>query len=237
MCLPCCFLLSFCQASALTGQLSCASCVPGTFSNQTGLDVCFPCVPGSSQANEATTSCALCTPGTFQSDYAQPECVSCAAGSATNVNGSTQCTSCGAGSYAPSTGYVTCLPCDLGEATEQTGQSACSPCAAGQYTYMPQLALRVGALRALPSCGLPVRVWSVCSLCHFFRLFWQCDGSADLLPLCRWLRAGFQRRRELHAMLSRHCRLLPWVGDVHVVRARHLRQCQRSAAVSAMPAR
>ena len=125
----------------VSAQVTCLSCLPGTFS--------FVEMSRKSQTG-GPYKCQLCMQGTFASAVGSSMCHSCPMGKYASAMGSTACDACGLGEYTvvpmayTSAQCVKCLPgtgnctaCTVGTYQSRSGQLRCLLAQPGYYTSTP----------------------------------------------------------------------------------------------------
>ena len=149
--------------AALTGQIACLSCLPGSSSSSAGSDrggpySCTLCPLGTFAADVASTACTLCPSGTYADTPGASACLACppnhythegamhAAACSPCAPGTGSCRDCVEGEYQDLSAQSLCHPCPPGTFSDHANASACTTCALG--TYQPYA--REGACYACP---------------------------------------------------------------------------------------
>ena len=124
---------------AVSGNISCGSCQPGTYAAVSGLTACQNCIPGTFALGYAATGCSSCSAGSYSGAIAAgavgaSSCTACAAGSFNAANSSTTCAQCSPGSFNTANSSTSCSTCQPGNYSGTAGAAACSICPIGQYS-------------------------------------------------------------------------------------------------------
>lgn len=131
--------------AATDSTTSCPSCAAGTYQPSSGQTSCLTCPPGTYSTGGAS-ACTLCPLGTFSNATGATSaatCAPCASGTFANVTGMTSClgVACAIGSFGPlqrsAEANATCAPCAPGSYQPLTGQAACSACPVGTAASAP----------------------------------------------------------------------------------------------------
>jgi len=119
---------------------ACASCVAGTYANQTGLAQCYSCPAGSYSTAAGASTCTMCAAGTYNGATGATTCTASPANS-WSAAGATAATQCGAHATSPasSTSAAACV-CDANYIGGGTGPCILATCAnAGNATNCASL--------------------------------------------------------------------------------------------------
>ena len=135
-----------------TSQDTCLLAIPGTFANQTGLEMLYFCPTGTYQPESGKQSCISadpghrpqkengwatsqvpCSPGQYQPLSGQFDCLNTDVGHFTNQTGSIAQIPCSSGTYQADAGRLDCISANPGYHVDSEGQSSQSLCLAGTY--------------------------------------------------------------------------------------------------------
>ena len=89
----------------------CLPCEPGFYSEASSLN-CSSCIPGTFTNNEGMNKCIECFPGTFNNDYNQISCQQCPPNYYSDFPGSIICKKCEDNNYSLY-GFSKCLSCNI----------------------------------------------------------------------------------------------------------------------------
>ena len=138
--------------AALTGQIACLSCLPGSASQGSssgdgrgGPYHCDLCPLGTFAADVASTVCRLCPSGTFANTTGASACWACppnhythegamhAAACSPCAPGTGSCKDCVEGEYQDKSAQYECRPCPPGTFSDHANASSCTVCPSGSY--------------------------------------------------------------------------------------------------------
>lgn len=135
------------------GNITCLSCLPGTFSVRVkgmkgGPYQCSHCPLGTFSSAVGSTACSICPSGSFAQVYGSSACARCPSsgmwtppGAQTSLAcgacppGSANCTACVPGQYQNQAGQAVCLQCGPGTFSDMRGAVSCQECPL--YTFQP----------------------------------------------------------------------------------------------------
>jgi hypothetical protein len=116
------------------GAVTCLSCLPGTFSVQTGARGgpyrCTHCPLGTYSSAVGSTACTVCPSGTYADVYGSSACARCAVSAAWTYPGAQTAAACG--NCPP--GSANCTQCVAGQYQNKAGQAQCIQCPAGTFS-------------------------------------------------------------------------------------------------------
>jgi len=121
------------------GQFSQTPCPIGTYSpfdTATSLDTCLLAIPGTFANQTGLEMLYICPKGTFQPESGQQSCIPADPGHRPQHDEEGWASSqvpCSPGQYQPLSGQFDCLNTDVGHFTNQTGSIAQTPCLPGTY--------------------------------------------------------------------------------------------------------
>ena len=114
-----------------TGDI-CMPCKPGYYSSGSSTE-CLECIPGTYTNQEGMENCLKCKPGTFINEYKGVNCINCPVGFFASTSGSTECSECIPGTYANKEGMKECLKCEPGTYNNEYKQASCFDCPVGFF--------------------------------------------------------------------------------------------------------
>lgn len=129
-CLPGTFsYLDSTQKQMTGGPYACQKCMQGTFSNSIGASECTACPVGKYASSVGATVCTSCGVGNYTAvpmAYSASQCVNC-------LPGTGNCTACPIGTYQNLGGQIHCLLTRPGFYTMEANSARPLPCAPGYY--------------------------------------------------------------------------------------------------------
>ena len=133
---------------------SCKTCVPGTFFNNTSVDVvssCYSCPKGFEQPELKGTSCSSCPAGTFAEEEGTARCKSCKPGFYQPQTKSEVCTGCPDGSFSNDVASTNRTACECQEG--YYGRAGdCEQCPEGGVCCNCETSAAASSGKAYPGC-------------------------------------------------------------------------------------
>ena len=162
------------------GRVSCFSCLPGRFSNVTGMSTCHNCTRGKVSRGAGARGCTECKQGFYQDTPGHSTCLPCVPGKVMPSVGAISCKDCQANYYAATTAMKSCVECEQGRSATQ-GSAKCGDCTAGKRKFIDpedktEMCVLCTAGKFQPDAGM-----DSCKDCQ--KGFYQdAEGQAACLP-------------------------------------------------------
>ena len=115
----------------VSGNLTCALCPAGNYSNLIASTACRACKAGTFNPEEGASQCRMCNAGTYNPDEGASlasQCRNCNAGTYNPERGASQCRDCRRGTSCPDRGSLTPCACKVFKFQPKAGQVSCLPC-------------------------------------------------------------------------------------------------------------
>ena len=112
----------------------CDLCLPGFYSEDTGLASCLPCSPGRVAPLAGASTCDYCVVGQFQEGTNKLTCKNCDLGLGTSLNGSAICNLCAKGKASNADTKHECIECEINYFADKEQSKSCDKCALGTDT-------------------------------------------------------------------------------------------------------
>ena len=175
-------------------RASCDACGIGTFANASGATQCAQCPAGTFQYAQGSSGCMACQAGTFQGDSGSSACSRCLPGAAQGEEGRTSCQACAPGRFSWEEKASACSACHAGSHQPFDGGTACLACDVGTAQAFPGSAT---CTSCTPGRFQPQKGQTACLLCvagKFQPLFGSSECEA--CPIGSFLAHPGQSRAE-----------------------------------------
>jgi len=158
----------------------CDLCLPGFYSEDTGLASCLPCSPGRVAPLAGASMCDYCVVGQFQEGTNELTCKNCDLGLGTSLNGSAICNLCAKGKASNADTEHECVECEINYFTDKEQSKICDKCALGTDTGGAKGSIQCKVPPVDDNMIAPTRVTLTANDLFSVEVHWQHSGGDEV---------------------------------------------------------